>query len=129
MRFSFARLETFHRLHWRGFDTGRRVLIQARPVCHTMFTASGVRLKVKLETYAMKRVAAGVHHPTPWLFEPAKRPDDRADYCLDCSFLPQWKNRVLVFTFEWSGARPMATVVRVRPNEHSQRTGPPGNAD
>ena len=31
----------------------------------------------------MKRVAAGAHIPTPWLFEPAKRPDDRADYCLD----------------------------------------------
>ena len=49
----------------------------------------------------MKRVAAGAHLPTPWLFEPAKRPDDRADYCLDCSFLPQWKHRVLVFTLEW----------------------------
>ena len=35
----------------------------------------------------MKRVAAGAHLQTPWLFEPAKRPDDRADYCLDCSFL------------------------------------------
>ena len=44
--------------------------------------------KRKLGTYAMKRVAAGAHLPTPWLFEPAKRPDDRADYCLDCSFLP-----------------------------------------
>ena len=55
----------------------------------------------------MKRVAAGAHLPTPWLFEPVKRPDDRADYCLDCSFLPQWKHRVLVFTLEWSGARPM----------------------
>ena len=32
--------------------------------------------------YAMKRVAAGAHLPTPWVFEPAKRPDDRADYCL-----------------------------------------------
>ena len=31
----------------------------------------------------MKRVAAGALLPTPWLFEPAKRPDDRADYCLD----------------------------------------------
>ena len=34
----------------------------------------------KLEPYAMKRVAAGAHLPTPWLFEPAKRPDDTADY-------------------------------------------------
>ena len=30
----------------------------------------------------MKRVAAGAHFPTSWLFEPAKRPDERADYCL-----------------------------------------------
>ena len=55
----------------------------------------------------MKRVAAGAHLPTPWLFEPAKHTDDRANYCLDCSFLPQWKLQVLVFTLERSGARPM----------------------
>ena len=30
-------------------------------------------------TNAMKRVAAGAHLPAPWLFEPAKRPGDRAD--------------------------------------------------
>ena len=30
-----------------------------------------------------KRVAAGAHLPTLWLFEPAKRPDDKADYCLN----------------------------------------------
>ena len=30
-----------------------------------------------------KRVAAGAHLRTPWTFEPAKRPDERADYCLD----------------------------------------------
>ena len=45
----------------------------------------------------MKRVAAGAHLPTPWLFEPAKRPDDRADYYLGCSFLPQCENQVLVY--------------------------------
>ena len=50
---------------------------------------------------------AGAHLPTPWFFELAKRPYDRADYCLDCSFLPQWKHRVLVFTLEWSEARSM----------------------
>ena len=55
----------------------------------------------------MKRVAAGAHLPTPWFFETAKRLDDRADYCLDYSFLPQWKHHVLVFTLEWSGARPV----------------------
>ena len=42
----------------------------------------------KFGANAMKRVAAGAHLPTRWFFEPAKRPDDRADYCLDCSFLP-----------------------------------------
>ena len=31
----------------------------------------------------MKRVAAGAHLPTLWLFEPAKRLDDRADYCFE----------------------------------------------
>ena len=39
--------------------------------------------KGKLGAYAMKRVAAGAHLPISWLFEPAKRPDNRADYCLD----------------------------------------------
>ena len=55
----------------------------------------------------MKRVAAGAHLPTPWFFEPVKRPDDRVDYCLDCSFLPQCVHQVLVFIFEWSEARSM----------------------
>ena len=36
----------------------------------------------------MKRVAAGTHLPTPWLSESAKHADDKADYCLDYSFLP-----------------------------------------
>ena len=34
----------------------------------------------------MKRVAIGAHLPTPWLFEPAKPQDDRADYCRLLSF-------------------------------------------
>ena len=38
--------------------------------------------KGNLGAHAMKRVAAAVHFPSPWLFEPAKRPDDRADNCL-----------------------------------------------
>ena len=42
----------------------------------------------KLGTNAMKRVAAGAHLPTPWLFEPAKRQDDRTDYCLE--FMRVW---------------------------------------
>ena len=44
--------------------------------------------KGKMGAYAMKRVAAGAHLPTPWLFVAAKRPDDKADCCLDYSFLP-----------------------------------------
>ena len=63
--------------------------------------------KRKFGPYALKRVAAGAHLPTPWLFELAKRPHDRADYCFDCSFLPKWKQLVLVLTLEWSGARSM----------------------
>ena len=45
----------------------------------------------------MKRVAAGAHLPKPWLFEPAKRTDDRADYCLIGSRwgnLTTWKRRL-----------------------------------
>ena len=34
--------------------------------------------KGKFVANAMKRVAAGSHLPTPWLFEPAKRPDDKS---------------------------------------------------
>ena len=40
----------------------------------------------------MKRVAAGAHLPTPWLFEPAKRPD-RADYCLGQLLLAYWEKK------------------------------------
>ena len=36
----------------------------------------------KMGAYAMKRVAAGAHLSTLWLFEPAICPDDRTDYCL-----------------------------------------------
>ena len=56
---------------------------------------------------AMKRVAAGVHLPTPRLSEPAKCPEDGADLCLCCSSLPDCKHQVLVFTVEWTVARPM----------------------
>ena len=56
-----------------------------REFCFLSSTALGQE-KRKSVANAMKRVAAGAHLPTPWLFEPAKRPDDRADYCLDCSF-------------------------------------------
>ena len=63
--------------------------------------------KGKLGANAMKRVAAGADLPTPWLFEPAKSPDDKTDYCLGCSFLPQCKHQVLVFTLERAVVRPM----------------------
>ena len=44
----------------------------------------------------MKRVAAGAHVATPWRFEPAKRPDDTAEYCLDdCTFLLLCNHQVL----------------------------------
>ena len=43
----------------------------------------GMGVCVKLGANAMKHVVAGAHLQTPWRFEPAKRPDDRADYCLD----------------------------------------------
>ena len=37
--------------------------------------------------HKLKRVAAGAHLLAFWLFKLAKTPDDRADYCLNCSFL------------------------------------------
>ena len=58
-----------------------------------------------LGAYAMKRVAAGAHLPTPRLFGPEKRLDDRADYCQDCSSLLFCKHQILVFTLEWIWAR------------------------
>ena len=36
--------------------------------------------KVNLCAYAMKRVTAGAHIPTLWIFELAKRPYDGGDY-------------------------------------------------
>ena len=39
----------------------------------------GNRKKGKLGANAMKRLAVGAHLPTSWLFEPANRPDDKAD--------------------------------------------------
>ena len=56
----------------------------AFPVDAPFYTSGHVlRMKKgKLGANATKRVAAGAHLPTYWLFEPAKRPDDKADYCL-----------------------------------------------
>ena len=44
-------------------------------------TVHEVQEKGKLESYAMKRVAVVANLPTPWLFQPVKRLDERADYC------------------------------------------------
>ena len=43
------------------------------------FTLHNVK-KGKLGAHAIKRVAAGIHLWTPWLFVPAKRPEDKVDY-------------------------------------------------
>ena len=53
-------------------------------ILSSWFCRSGLQKvrKGKLGAHAMKRVAAGAHLPTPGVFEPAKRPDDSADYCL-----------------------------------------------
>ena len=56
-------------------------------VCH-LSTLTRQAKKGKMGAYTMNRVAAGAHLPTAWFFVPAKRPDNRADYCLDCSCLP-----------------------------------------
>ena len=45
----------------------------------------------------MKRVAAGAPLLTPWHYRPVKRPENRADYCLDCSFLPKCEHWVPVY--------------------------------
>ena len=43
----------------------------------------------KIRAYAMNRGVAGVHPPTPRLFEQAKRPDNGAEYCLGCCLILQ----------------------------------------
>ena len=53
-------------------------------VSDQFFPAEG--MKGRLEPYAMNRVAASAHLSTLGVFEPAKHPDDIADYCLCCSF-------------------------------------------
>ena len=53
----------------------------------------------------MKRVAAGAHLPTTWVFEPAKRPDDRADYSLrrvdyeECRQSGSGRKQIVDFSF------------------------------
>ena len=76
--------------------------MRIKKVCRLFYRAS----VLAKSSNRIKREAAGAHRPH-WPSEPAKRPDDRADSCLDCSFLPQCKHQVLVFTLEWREARPM----------------------
>ena len=61
------------------FNAG--VLLGVSETTHARNEKAG-KGKRKFGAYTMKRVAAGVHLPTPWVFEPVKRPDDRVDYCL-----------------------------------------------
>ena len=51
--------------------------------------------------FAMKHLDAGAHFLTPWLLEPAKHPDDRADCKLGCSSLPYWKHKVPFMANTW----------------------------
>ena len=46
--------------------------------------------KRKVGGYAMKRVAAVSHHLTSCFFEPAKRPEDRVDYCRCCRYVMKY---------------------------------------
>ena len=77
----------------------------------------------------MKRVAAGTHLPTPWLFETAERQDDKNDYCLGCSSPPVQATGTRFLLLSGLGRALKRTVVRARPNEHSHRTGSPSDAD
>ena len=56
--------------------------------------------KGKLGVYAINRVAAGAHLPTSWFFGPAKRPEDRADYCLNKCV--KWYIPLSGFDYIWS---------------------------
>ena len=63
-----------------------------------IFKLAVLKKEKKESSTHIKRVDAGARILTPWLFEPAKLADDRADYCLDCNFLPGTK---LASTRNW----------------------------
>ena len=69
---------------YESFLTWAGSIVSIRGVAFEIkqFLADEEKSKGKLGAYAMTRVAAGVHLPTLWLFEPAKYPVDRTDYCL-----------------------------------------------
>ena len=87
------------------------------------------RRKKKLGAQAIKRVAAGAHLPTSWLFWACEMPR-RQSLLPGLQFPPPVEAPGTRFYtwVEW-GAPYGRTVVRARPNEHSQWTGPPSNAD
>ena len=82
----------------------------------------------------MKRVAAGAHLPTPWLFEPVKRPDDRADYRFEWLSSdpqlrltgPQWSVLLAVkdMVVTYSTFSALTANAQFQPNGQPQLTGP-----
>ena len=70
----------------------------------------------------MKRVVAGAHLPTPWLFNPQNAKTNEPTIAWDAVSFPSASTR---YSFLQTGEQFM----RARPNEHFQRTGPPSNAD
>ena len=76
-------------MHMRNKDAHSHCTIRASWDLHFTFNQKcslnrrRKRKKGMFWANAMKRVVVGAHLLTPWIFEPAKRPDDRADYCLD----------------------------------------------
>ena len=78
--------------------------------------------KGNLGANAMKRVVAGAHLPTTWLFEPAKHPQNTTDlYRLGCSFFPQGGHLTSVFSVEWAGTRPQSETEANRVEGSAQR--------
>ena len=80
----------------------------------------------------MERVAAGAGSAKLLVFEPTKRPDDKSDYCMGCSFLLSANMRCSndsSMDCDAPSRRDWArTVVRSQPTGHCiPRT--PGNAD
>ena len=63
----------------------------------------------------MKRVAAGAHLPTPWFFEPAKRPDDTAGWTRAMGLPTPIQKRNGTKEVENHGCRPI-----VKPHTHTR---------
>ena len=59
-----------------------------RDVMRRFFRFITGRKKLKVRGIRYEARSRERSTPTPCLFEPAQRPDDRANYCLDCSSLP-----------------------------------------